>query len=89
MGGKIQLYQSFKTSSEMNSYERFLLKIRIWRKAYVAKQLTKGEKRMEVNRIEIEHVQVVANDAAEGAVRELADLQLLAVGGGCITANFS
>jgi len=44
---------------------------------------------MEMNQVELKKLDDAANDAAELELRELADVQLLAVGGGCITANFS
>jgi len=44
---------------------------------------------MEMNQVELKKLDDAAKDAAELALRELPDVQLLAVGGGCITANFS
>jgi len=44
---------------------------------------------MEINRIELKQIDAAANEAAEIAIGELADLQLLAVGGGCFTPTFS
>jgi hypothetical protein len=38
---------------------------------------------MELTKIEVASVEVAVNEAAENAVRELNDLQMLLVGGGC------
>jgi len=44
---------------------------------------------MEMNQVELKKLDDAAKDAAELALGELTDVQLFAVGGGCITANFS
>jgi len=44
---------------------------------------------MEMNEVELMKLDDAATEGAElTSLRELADVQLLAIGGGCITANF-
>ena len=43
---------------------------------------------MDMNQVEVKSVEKISNEAAEIAIRELSELDLLVTGGGCAIAQF-